>query len=100
MCSPGYYQSTNGPRVTHKLGHMMYGCTSCAQVHELPWGNWQIGNNQEGTFSVFLTSYIYYTHLSSVRFEHSVCHESFMYIYRKDKKQKSKVKNNTKEKYK
>ena len=32
---------------------------SCAQVHELPWGHWQIANNQEGTLSVFLTTYIY-----------------------------------------
>ena len=32
--------------------------TSCAQVHELPWGHWRIGNNREGTLSVFLTIYI------------------------------------------
>ena len=33
--------------------------TSCAQVNELPWGHWQIGNNLEGTLSVFLNTYIY-----------------------------------------
>ena len=53
MCSPGYYQSNNGPMVTWALGR-----TSCAQVHELRWGYWRIGNNQEGTLSVFLTTYI------------------------------------------
>ena len=38
-----------------------------------------------GSLSVFLTTYIYYAHLTSVGFEHSVCHESlltsFIYIY-------------------
>ena len=34
-------------------------CTSCAQVHELPFGHWWIGNNQEGTLFVFLTTYIH-----------------------------------------
>ena len=29
--------------------------TSCAQVHELPWDHWWIGNNWEGTMSVFLS---------------------------------------------
>ena len=51
MCPPGYYQSANGPMVTQALGHMMYNRTSCAQVHELPWGPWRIGNNREGTLS-------------------------------------------------
>ena len=102
MCPPDYYQSANGPMVTHALGQwcMVTYCwyqltkkcstsqarsiiksamcnhTSCAQVHELPWGHWQIGNNREGTLCVFLTTYIYYARLTSVRFEHSVCHES------------------------
>ena len=48
--------------------------TSYAQVHELPWGHWWIGNNREGRLSVFLTTCIYYVHLISVGFEHSVCH--------------------------
>ena len=34
--------------------------------------------NREGTLSVFFTTYIYYAHLTSVRFEHSVCHESLL----------------------
>ena len=29
--------------------------TSCAQVHELPWDHWWIGNNWEGTMSFFLS---------------------------------------------
>ena len=29
-----------------------------AQLHELSWGHWWIGNNQEGTLSVFLTTFI------------------------------------------
>ena len=32
--------------------------TSNAQVHELLWSHWQIGNNREDTLSVFLTTYI------------------------------------------
>ena len=34
MCPPGYHRI--GHMATHALGHMIYGCTSCAQVHELP----------------------------------------------------------------
>ena len=30
---------------------------SCAQMHELPWGHWRIGNNQEGILCLF--DYIY-----------------------------------------
>ena len=47
-------------------------------MHELPWSNFTIGNNREGTLSVFLAAYIYYAHLTSVAFEHSVCHESIL----------------------
>ena len=39
--------------------------TSCAQVHELAWGHWRIGNNRKGTLSVFLTTSIDYAHLTS-----------------------------------
>ena len=54
--------------------------TSCAQVHELPQSH--CGDNREGT--LFSRSHIYYAHLASVRFEHSVCRGSLMttYIYR------------------
>ena len=48
MCPPGYHH--NGFVATHALGHMMYGST----LH------------------------IYYAHLASVRFEHSVCRGSLM----------------------
>ena len=51
---------------------------SCVPVHELPWGHCRIDNNREGTLFVFLTTYIYYAHLTSVVFEHSVCHESLL----------------------
>ena len=36
----------------------MYNRTSYAQMNETPWGHWRIGNNREGTLSVFLTTYI------------------------------------------
>ena len=61
---------------------------SSAQVHELPWGHWRIDNNRKGILCVFLTTNIFYAHLTSVRFEHSVCHESLLtsfiinYIYK------------------
>ena len=48
MCPPGYHH--NGFVATHALGHMMYGCTSCAscaQVHEFPQSH--CGDNREGT---------------------------------------------------
>ena len=53
MCPPGYYQSANSPMVTNALGHMMQNRTSCVQVYELTWGHWRIGNNREGTLSVY-----------------------------------------------
>ena len=43
--------------------------TSCAQVHELLWGQWWIGNNGEGTLSVFLTRYIKYIHIFENNFD-------------------------------
>ena len=45
MCPPGY--PYNGFVATHALGHIMYGGTSCADVHELPQSH--CGNNREGT---------------------------------------------------
>ena len=67
------------------------------QSNSCTWAHGWIGNNQEGTLSFFLTTYIYiyiYTyiyiyiynaHFISVGFEHSVCHEalptSFICIY-------------------
>ena len=53
-CPPGYYQSANGPMVTHALGHR----TSCTQVHELPWGHYQIGNTRDGWHIACLFDYI------------------------------------------
>ena len=46
--------------------------TSFAQEHDLPQSH--SGDNQEGTLFSWL--HIYYAHLASVRFEHSVCHGS------------------------
>ena len=60
-------KTDNVPSRLLPIRHMMYH-TSCTQVHELLWDHWQIGNNREDTLSVFLTTYIYYAHLTSVRF--------------------------------
>ena len=51
--------------------------TSCTQVHELPQSH--CCDNGEG--KIFSWLHIYYAHLSSVRFEHSVCRESLMTTY-------------------
>ena len=74
MCPPGYHH--NGFVASHALGHMMHGltvhhvpkCMSCHKNH--------CGDNWEGT--LFSCVHIYYAHLASVRFEHSVCRESLM----------------------
>ena len=50
---------------------------SCTQVHELP--QIHFGENWEGTLFSWL--HLYYSHLASVRFEHSVCRESLMITY-------------------
>ena len=50
---------------------------SCAQVHELPQSH--PGDNQEGTLFSWL--HIYYAHLASARFKHSVCPGSLMSTY-------------------
>ena len=34
MYPPGYYQSANGPMVTHALGHMTYGWLHIAATNE------------------------------------------------------------------
>ena len=72
ICPPGYHH--DGFVTTHALGHMMYDCAWCAQVHELP--QIHCGNNQEGT--LFSRLNIYYTHFAFVRFEHSVYRGSLM----------------------
>ena len=51
--------------------------TSCAQVHELPQNHW-VDNRDDTLFSWL---HIYYAHLSTVRFEHSVCRGSLMTTY-------------------
>ena len=37
----------------------MCDCTSCVQVHGLPWGQWHIDNKWEGTLFVFFWLHIY-----------------------------------------
>ena len=34
MCRPGYYQSANGPMVTHAFGYMMYGYTLLVPMNQ------------------------------------------------------------------
>ena len=53
MCPHGYYQS--GFVATHALGHVMYGYLDDVRDVRLS------------------DVHIYYAHLASVRFEHSVC---------------------------
>ena len=36
MCPTGYYQSANGPMVTHALGHMMYGYILLVPMNQRP----------------------------------------------------------------
>ena len=45
-------------------------CTSSAQVHELPQSH--CGDNREGTHIVFMITYMYYVHLTSVRFGYAL----------------------------
>ena len=52
--------------------------TSCAQVHELPQSH--CGDNRRAhCFHDYI--YVYYAHLASVRFEHSMCRGSLMTTY-------------------
>ena len=44
MCPPSYHHRS--PMETHALEHINH--TSCAQVHEFPWGH--CGDKQKGTF--------------------------------------------------
>ena len=55
MCPPCYHH--NGFMATHALGHMMYGCHKAIVVV---------------TGGTMFHDYIYYGHLASVKFEHSV----------------------------
>ena len=63
MCPPGYHH--NGFVATHALGHMMR--------YMMPQS--LCGDNWERTL---FHDYIYYAHLASVRFEHSLCSGSLM----------------------
>ena len=81
MCPRSYHH--DGFVATHALRHMMYGwatvhhvpkCMSCHKAIVVITG-------REHYFHDYI--YIYYAHLASVRFEHSVCRGSLMttYIY-------------------
>ena len=43
--------------IKHKMLLILEAYESCAQEHELPCSHWWIGNNQEGTLSVFDENY-------------------------------------------
>ena len=36
----------------------IFNLISCAQVYELPWDHWRIGNNQEGTLYLYFIYHI------------------------------------------
>ena len=66
-----YYQSANGPMVTHALGHMMYGYTLLVPMNQRVLNKSSKEHNKTaGSLPVFLTTYIYiyYAHLTSVEF--------------------------------
>ena len=65
MCPPGYHH--NGFVATHALGHMMPKCMSCHKAIVVITG-------RVHCFHDYI--HIYYAHLPSVRFEHSVCRGS------------------------
>ena len=67
MCPPNYDQSAKDPMVTHALGHMMYGYTLLVPMNQRVLNKPSKEHNK-----------IYYAHLTSVGFEHSVCHESLL----------------------
>ena len=61
-------------------------CTSCPQVHALPWSHWQIGNNRESTLhclSVYLFKYIYiYIYIYIYMYIYTnICNMYIIYIY-------------------
>ena len=74
MCPPGYHH--NGFVATHALGHHVPKCMSCHKAIVVITG-------RAHCFHDYI--HIYYAHLASVRFEHSVCRGSLMttniYIY-------------------
>ena len=84
MCPPCYYQSANGSMVAHALKKMMYGYTLLLPLNQRVIHMPSKENNWQGTLSVFLTTYIYYAHLTYVRFEDPVHHESLLssFIYK------------------
>ena len=61
MCRPSYHH--NDFMATHALGHMMYGYTLLVPMNQ------RVLNK---------SSVMGYAHLTSVRFEHTVCHESLL----------------------
>ena len=57
-----------------QIKFLYYPLMSYAQVRELLQSH--CGDNREGT--LFSPLHIYYTHIASMRFEHSVCHGSLL----------------------
>ena len=92
MCPSGYYHSFIGLMVTRALGHQSsIGLTGPYIMLPNVWvtmktiANWKIGNNQEGTFSVFLTPFIYthiYIYISIYIYIYIyICMYMYIYIY-------------------
>ena len=78
-----FVQSPNGPMVTHALCKTVHHVPKCISYYG-PIGGMVI-TGRAHCLSFWLHIYIYYAHLTSVGFEHSMCHESlltsFIYIY-------------------
>ena len=75
LCPPGYHHK--GFMATHALGHMMYGYTLLVPMNQRVLRKL----SKECNISGHKWSTTYYAHLAFVRFEHSVCHGSFMTTY-------------------
>ena len=92
MYPPGYHHS--GFVATHSLGHMMYGYTLLVPTNQRVLNKLSKEHNISDPRHIVMLSQkrivvitgrahcfhdnIYYAHLASVRFEHSVCHGSLM----------------------
>ena len=51
--------NTQSAQILQKYDECNKSCTSSVQVNELPSSHWRVSNNTEGTFFVFLTTYIH-----------------------------------------
>ena len=91
ICSEKDRQSAFPPVITNL--RLSYGnsCTwahayGYAQVHELPWGHWQIGNKRrKGTLSVFFARYIwswsYFCRIWALRVSWDTSNQFYIHTY-------------------